>query len=547
MSNLDGPKLSPSSSSRPALTALIRRLWVPLVLTAAFLGSVAVRAPFLNRPLGSHHEWLTSTVVRTLYIWEIEGAWKTYRFLPIMTYPGVANRHIETVAEGGIPDSLGRRYYVSYPPFAYIAPYVVLRTLGVHIDVLPLQVFSIGLHAICTILIYLIVSLVIDQRGSRYGQVGGVIAASLYIFSPATLWYHSNVYMSDMFVQPLFILAVYLYLKIRLSRTVPRGLLVALGAVIFLMIYTEWLGVLFAFALFLHALYCWRDATMRWLTLTVVVAVVLSFILIMVHYGQIDGLPAFLANAKRKFLERSALSDRYTGRLTLRSWNQIVGHYVEGFFPGTLLYIGITALAALVGSLIGAKKPGRSQLIAPALYLTTIPVVLHHLILFNFTYHHAFSVLKSAVFLTILAGFFSAVFLDGLDGLRFKYWRLATVSLVFAAMVVTCWMDSVAFHQINKLGGGPGYRDTGATIQRLARPDEVVFVQVSDPLGPYPQLVWYAKRNLAVWQGESAALVLMGLDNSEQAIVFTLKADMQIDKVERFVRRGERLESVKPD
>lgn len=55
------------------------------IICLLFILSIVVRLPNLNRPLGNHHEWLTSTVLKHQQIWYENGALK-YKFLPIMTY-----------------------------------------------------------------------------------------------------------------------------------------------------------------------------------------------------------------------------------------------------------------------------------------------------------------------------------------------------------------------------------------------------------------------------------------------------------------------------
>jgi hypothetical protein len=520
---------------------MIHRLRVPLALTTLFLVSVLVRWPLVNRPLGAHDEWLTSTVLRHLKIWEMEGAWKSYKFLPITTYPGRVNYHIDN--QGGVSDAVGRQYYLSYPPLAYIAPYVVFKALGIHVEVLSLQIFCLLLHFACVWLVYLLVSMLMLQQGSRYARMCGVIAAAIYIFSPATLWFHSNIYMSEIFVQPLFLLGAYLYLRIQLSKAVPAALLMALGVVVFLMIYTEWIGVFFAFSIFLHGIYHWRNPVMRKMMPIVAIASTLALLLILIHYSQVDGLFAFLHYLKTKFLERSALSDKYTSRLSLQSWAQILSHYTNGFFPGTLGYIGVTALATLVLSRIGSRKAQKNPLLKPAIYVVTLPVILHHFILFNYTFHHDFSALKSSVLIAILAGVFSGLLFDEFDRLRLQKWRWAGIVLVLCFLGLMCWINVTNFNSINKASAFPRYRDAGLTIQQLAQPNEVVFIVMTDPLGPYPQLVWYAKRNLAVWIDERAALQLMALNNADRAIVFTMTPDMRIAKVQRLLRQGNTLVS----
>jgi len=506
-----------------------------------FLVSVIVRWPFLNRPLSPHDEWLTSTVLRTMQIWEMEGAWKSYKFLPIATYPGRANYHIDN--QGGVSDPLGRQYYMSYPPLAYIVPYVALQVFGVRTEVLPLQIFCLLLHYACAWLIYLVVSLLMRQRDSRYARLGGAVAAAIYVFSPATLWLHSNIYMSDMFIQPLFILGVYIYLRILLSKDVPIALLLSLGAVVLLMIYTDWLGVCFAFAVLLHGLYRWRIPTMRWMTVTMLVAGTLGFLLILVHYSQVNGLAAFLQYSRTKFLERSALSDKYTSRLSLQSWAQVVGHYKKGFFPGTIIYIGVMAVGTLILSRVGLRKPYQNRLWGSAIFVTTVPVILHHVLLFNFTFHHDFSILKSAVLLSILAGVFSGLLLDEMDRLQVSKRQWVRIAPVLGLLGLICWINVTSFYAINKPDASTVYRDSGLAIRQLAQPNEIVFVVMTDPLGPYPQLVWYAKRNLAVWVDENVALQLMALNNVDRGIVFTLRPDMTIANVQRLQRQGDTLAS----
>jgi hypothetical protein len=170
-------------------------------------------------------------------------------------------------------------------------------------------------------------------------------------------------------------------------------------------------------------------------------------------------------------------------------------------------------------------------------------VILHHVILFNFTFHHDFSALKSAVLLAILAGVFSGFVFDNLDRLKLPKWRWARIVPVFCFLGLICWANVTKFYDINLKGAGTGFRDSGLAIRQLAQPIEIVFVVVTDPLGPYPQLVWYAKRNLAVWIDERAALQLMALNNADRAIVFTMTPDIQITKVQKFLRQGDTLVS----
>src|SRR5881394_4054016 len=176
------------------------KLVVAATLAAIFALSVAARLPLLNKPLCHSSEWLSSTVLRHLTIWHEVGISRAH-FAPIMTYPGKANRNINNNASD-LTDAEGNYYYTSYPPLAYYVPYAIFESLHLVPSVLALQVLNLALHLISGIFVYFILKALLKSESRVYPAI---FAFVFYIFSPETLWFQANVYMSDMFAQPLFI------------------------------------------------------------------------------------------------------------------------------------------------------------------------------------------------------------------------------------------------------------------------------------------------------------------------------------------------------
>ena len=128
--------------------------WIAILLLL-FGVSILVRLPYLNRPLGMHHEWLTAQTLVIHSVWYQRGI-ASCGFNPIVTFALPADKNIFTPM-GKIASPSGDYYYTSQPPFGYILPYLVLTSLGIRPDVLPLEIFNLFVHFACIVLVFLII------------------------------------------------------------------------------------------------------------------------------------------------------------------------------------------------------------------------------------------------------------------------------------------------------------------------------------------------------------------------------------------------------
>jgi len=268
--------LKRTNSNKIESVSTNKKYFMGFIIISFFIISLFIRIPNLNRPLSYHHEWLTSTVLRTQQIW-YEKEDLTHRFLPIMTYNNKSDRNISNQAN--LKDALGNYYYTSYPPFAYIFPYLIFQIFNIYPDVLPLQIFNIIIHFISAFFIFLIISLLTNKYYLNKVNIPSLCGFSIYLFSSATLWFHSNVYMSDIFVQPIYIIGIYLFLKI-IKNDEKMIYYVLLGIFNFFMIYTEWLGVFFAFSVFIYALFNLREKAMQKVLVCIIASSIASLALI---------------------------------------------------------------------------------------------------------------------------------------------------------------------------------------------------------------------------------------------------------------------------
>jgi len=344
--------------------ALMKRKHI-LIIALLFLTSLLVRLPNLDRPLYKHHEWLTATVLRTLQIWE-EGGALEHKFLPVMTYPNGADRNIGDFAATS-RDAGGNCYYLSYPPFARIFPYLIFKPLGIHPDVLPLQILNLICHFMSAFFVYFILILMLDKESSGLPALFGF---AVYLFSPETMWFQSNVYMSEILAQLFFIMGAYFFLKLDAGRGGKADYFL-FGLANFLLNYTEWLGVFFALSASLYALKNFRRKEMRIILAIIAATTLIPLALTLWQYASISGLDAFLGPALEKFKFRSGFaSDSFISRTepgawdirSLEAWGTLLSYYFfYGYFPFLFLFMILFLLVVKEKGLHSISKCNRSN------------------------------------------------------------------------------------------------------------------------------------------------------------------------------------------
>lgn len=505
----------------------------PAILIAMFALSVLIRIPYLGKPMDSDLDRLPCNILRPLQSWYADGALK-YGFCPVMNYPGRADKNINNHG-GPLKDEKGNYYYTSFPPFTYIAPYAMFKLFSIYPDALPLRIFNLFFHFLCCLLIYLIIRILTDGHCAGRINAAPLIGAALYAFSPTLLKFHGEYYDYSVFVQPLYLLGIYAFLKL-ISGGYKKRHYFYLGLTNFLMVYTEWLGSLYALSVSLYALALVRRREMRIVLLMIIATSMASLSLTILQYSSINGLKQLSSHLTDRFVFRTGLAQEADGDLhywNLRSWKLIASYYKDAYMPflSVMCLFGIAAcvMKALAGGIEKSCKatPLNDTAGSTVLYLCAAPVILHHLILFNETCVHPWTVIKTGGGIAILTALIYQKILDNVSvlspepgrGLNVKVGETLCIILIGASVF---WS---VFNYITDSGRTrySNYEKTGREIARRARDTDVLFVKLPLPFeNPMQQLVYHAHRNMAAWRGEEAGLELLKLNGSERGIAFTL-------------------------
>lgn len=458
------------------------------LLFGIFLLSVMVRLPMLNRPLSKHHEFCTAISLRIMQIWYDNGI-ENYHFNPVMTYNNPADKYINNSANasGKMIDSSGNYYYVSHPPFAYYFPFAIFKALHIRPDVLPLQILNLILHFISGLFVYFIVCLLSFNRARSLPYRPGVVAFVIYTFLPVTLWFQVNVYMSDMAVHLLFIIGVYIALKmiIRQKFHSPKYIFFYVLCLA-LMLYTSWLGVFFAFGIVVYSLLHVRDnKSFNVLIWTTIITCFIMLRLIVYQYSQINGPEAYLSEMINRYIQRGSIEVINNGLL----------HFMFAYLWlfKTLLYnyfIHYIIIYLVIGLFIYFAASHKKLKIVFSengyrfIWLSVLPVVLLHFFFLNYSVQD-FTALYASLFFSVLLGIlYDKVKKSGAVSIRRMQIGLAIVVVMLSAQ----------YYQMNYREDVHFAQTVGQDIiPKNSTKGDVIFWPHEEI---EPQLVFYAHRNI---------------------------------------------------
>ncbi len=504
-----------------------------LVLAGIFALSMAFRAPFLGRPLGAYYETTTSTVLTTQRIWH-EGRIIADRFLPVMSYPLRTDKNINNWAS--VHNAQGDYYYTSYPSLSYVAPYLLMRALQLAPSPPALRWFNVLCQFFTAVFVFLTVRRLTAHGNDAGPRAPAYVAFIFLVFAPCALWFQSISYMADMFVQLPFAAGVYVFLRgVQAPRVSPRLALV-LGLVTYCMVMSEWIGVLFAAAVAGYVVFSHSRRRLLPLLVSAVGGASLALVTVAVHYSSIAGLSAWLRALATKAAVRSGETDKLYSPLDPMTYLRIARNYAFGY---TWELIVLAALVVLFVSLRRSRQRQPAPAVASfdrigvlaVLVVAGIPILIHHALLSAWSAEHDFSVLKTSILIAILAGVLWAQ-LSVLWRDRPAWRRIAVLAVTL--MVVA---SAAQFVIMAKLSTTSMYRDVGQSIASTSRPDEVVFVEGS-VRAAWPQIVYYAGRNLATYTTPGEAVALMQQSGAARGVVFRIDGDpLRVLSVQRISLR----------
>lgn len=461
-----------------------------LLLLLLFAGSVVVRWDKLNRPLSHHHEWLTAHMLMTLDIWDERGLSECH-YSPIYTYSNPGDKFINQL--GGMTDEHGDSYYVSYPAFGYLFPYVYFQATGQDISIEGLTGFSLGLNFIAFFFIWMLLYSMYNRSSRQEIFLPAYLGAALYLFSAGPLWFHSNVYFVDMLAQVLWIAGIYIFVK-HLQNPKQKRWVFSLGILNFLLLSTEWIGVFFGLFVFIVLLVRGWKQRQFGPVLVIAVTTILAGAWYLLQFSSIDGFDRLIEVQMGKYEYRSGhgASDEQFGFMKEAALEALWDRYRVNYLPWLKLLAGMLGLFLIV-SFLRRLRSFFTKCEGVILGVVFFSIIVHHLAFFNFTTMHDFSTLKTGVLWSVLMAICSYRILDFLQDRSKKLVPIMAILM----LAVSGWVakDSVRDYHMtnNKEFGTSTSKELGQYITENIPPEDPIVI--SNYFGN-PQTAYYAKRNV---------------------------------------------------
>lgn len=453
-----------------------------LLLVLIFIISVAVRIPVINNHLSMHHGWVTAHTLLTLQTWNESGI-LNFHAAPVYTPQNEGDKFVPALA--GITDVKGDSYYVSYPPLGFYAPYYFMKLFFLQPTILSLIIFNLLLHFLSAFFIYKIVRQLLNNNSSS--ELAPIIAFIIYLFTPATLWFQSNVYFVDMLEQFLWIATFYVTLKLIEEENKKNVFLFSI--LLFACCFTEWMGLFYAFMAFIYfGINSIRKKQIPIVSLICVGVVLMSIGLFVWQYSQISGFHSLIESLTSKYKTRSGFYGENTSEFGLSIGNpdsfiRLWEHYFTNYF--NLIFLPPIIIVAFI--FIKKKKLLSHKYWLIVVVFFVVPVLLHHIIFFNFTSLHDFSVLKSAVPLSVISGLLIASFENNFNKKIFI--PIASVALLLYTIIGVKEFYSL-YHQY---GLTDSCEKLATCIIQNVKSDEAIFIKGDYPLVS-PMTYYYSHR-----------------------------------------------------
>lgn len=281
-------------------------------------------------------------------------------------------------------------FYFSHPPFSYYF-YLFFKTI---LGVKNIIWVNFILTALSSLFIYLIICTLTLKKASRDFSKFAFGGALLYLSTPAVINFQILNCHPDIFVQSLFVIFSYVFLKMMVKGKFRSfKYIFILSLLVFLMCYSSWIGFFYTFTILLFGLFNMRKGY-KMVSIVLISLFVSLFTLFMIYtqYAKVEGWISIIFTFKNIYLKQSLFQGHYF--LALK--NIIYHHFV---YISNMIFV----LLLLIGYSISNKnkmlftKNGYKFLI-----ISFVPLFLFYFIFFNYS-QNAYVVLYLASPLAIVA------------------------------------------------------------------------------------------------------------------------------------------------
>lgn len=485
-----------------------------LFILIIWIVSLAIVMPNLGRPLSKHHEYNAAMVLMGVEAWMEKGGPGWSGYTPLLNYTHEGDLFIN-YRSTLLLDRKGNNIYASFGSSWYVMPFYFFQCLHLPPTPLSLQLFSVLLLLIALTFIFLLIKRCDNSDGKQFSSYYTTV---LFLFNPAVLWYFSNGYFHEVAAWPFMLGAMYAYYRWQYSidkHQLQWALLLAVCT--FLSICSDWVMLVWIGVVVLFHLLQIFSGKVKKLPLFVLVASgALATCCVVMIYARHLGTEEYFTHLLQrvKFRSWGNAADESVWQMLL----ELIQNYLTALFPLVLLLV-----AQLFKYGVANMKNASIQR-QSLIYSLALAVLLHQLLLLQFSSAHEYSVLKAVFPISFFCGTL-------LTQMRLR-WAMLII-------ITTCTVGVLQYYVINRPGSvsykGDSYaaaQQIGETIKAIAQPNEYVFGREYQMR---PQIQYYAKRNLITAENvQEAKKILFQQTPGSKGIWFDIDRNGFVKSFQRF-------------
>ncbi len=500
------------------------------ILICVFAISVIIKIPYLTKDVhyNNHGHIITLT---TLEIWDEKGI-ADCNFSPIQTRDNHGDKFISYYKR--LVDNSGNNYFVSYPPFAFILPYIVMKTFNIAPSQNLLVVLGMCIHIISGFLLFICINKFLRNKIFEF-SIPAILGFFALMFFPPLL-FHSVNYFPGFVVIPLILLFLLFIISFTNSeRNLKLWQIFLFGFIVFLMVFTDWLGLFTALTLIFYLMISKRKANRIFnkLLLTSIISTALSLLLMFIQYVSISGFNNLFRAMAIRFVERSGF---FANNLTDQGMNYLNPDSYLGFFinlHNALSWIGYVILFSFVLLLIFWRRiKAFSYRVKFVSILIIAPVLLHFILFFNLSSIHFGSMTVLAIPFAFLAAYVICKF-NNVDLKTSKY-----INPIFIVCFITASflsLNTLENYLPNNEELQQKFNAKAKIISTNSSFDEAIFLEIENEFNTeIIYLSFLAKRNMMFVGSINEAKEILRKHNKSKGVIFYSERELVNGKIKHF-------------
>ncbi|MDD5571363.1 MAG: hypothetical protein PHD97_09455 [Bacteroidales bacterium] len=473
------------------------KIKILLLLIIIFIISVVIRLPYINNEVKCEEYCYTEklTIFENMYSYGLGES----HFSPIQTYKNKGDKFAAYYKR--VEDKNGNNYYVSFPPLSFLFPTIIFKIFHVSPSKFILQVFNLIIHFISAVLVFLIIININDKRKNDSNKIsnelflGAIIAYVFYLFSPVMLFFHTEIFSCETFSRPLWLAGILVAFKIfGQDSRIKKTDLFLISLIIFLLTYSEWLGIFFGATVLIIA-FVKRKTNSDYLKLIkyILCSVLLSLTLIVVQYSSISGFHNYIHSLSIRFVERSGYFGEKLSGMNISIFNSHSYRHLFENYNSALFGFGYLTIA-LVLFLVIIKKIKIKFTLSPInvlLILSVLPTLIHSIIFFNANIIHLECFSRISVPFSILLGVLAYKLFDNYKRSYIKY------LMIFLMLLSVCFSKFRFDKYYDEKFNDEFINKTADFIKNNSRSEDVIILNIEAACpAPYLYLIYKTKRNM---------------------------------------------------